>query len=129
MKALHANKVNANLIANGVGQALSALLAIVFIPIYVEILGIASYGLIGFFAVLQSVVAIAEMGFAPSVSREMARFTSGLIGPDGVRDFLKSALCLAIPLGGLVFLAVLLASEWVAASWFDSDQLPEESES
>ena len=126
MKAQRAKRVNANLTANFVGQALSAFLAIVFIPIYVEILGISSYGLIGFFAVLQSVVAIVEMGFAPSVSREMARFSSGLIGSDGVRDFLKSALCLAIPLGGLIFLAVLLASEWVAASWFDSDQLPDD---
>ena len=65
--------VRRNAIANFVGQGWTALIGLAFIPIYIRLLGIEAYGLVGVFAVLQSWLAILDLGLTPTLSREMAK--------------------------------------------------------
>ncbi len=68
-----ARTLKANLFANFIGQGVYSSMAILFVPIYVGLLGIESYGLIGFYTLLQITSGILEMAVVPSVAREMAR--------------------------------------------------------
>ena len=64
-----------NVIANYLGQGWSGFIAVAFLPLYVQYLGMEAFGLIGLFAVIQVLVLILDMGMSPTLNREMASFT------------------------------------------------------
>ena len=65
------------MIANYLGQGWAALMGIAFVPLYVKVLGVESYGLVGVFAVLQASLMLLDLGLTPTLSREMARLRTG----------------------------------------------------
>ena len=71
------SKLGVNLIANYLGQGWSALMAIIFMPIYIKILGPEAFGLVGFYITMQIVLSIFDFGITPTLNREMARYRAG----------------------------------------------------
>ena len=55
------------------GRLWAAGLSLTVVPLYVHFLGIESYGLVGLFASLQSVLSILDLGLSTTVTREIAR--------------------------------------------------------
>jgi O-antigen/teichoic acid export membrane protein len=115
--------LNKNIIANFIGQGWTALMGIVFLPIYIELLGVEAYGLIGFYALIQASLTILDIGITPTLTREMARFTAGALSPESINDLLRSfeiiSYCLAISIG----LVVCFSSDWIATNWLKLDQM------
>ena len=106
-----------NVVANYLGQAWRALMALAFVPVYIQLLGIEAYGLIGTFAILQSWLGLLDMGMKPALGREMARFTGGLHETKYIRDLLRSIEAIAVLIAGVIALGVWAASGWLAADW------------
>ena len=73
-----------NVIANLFGSAWSALLAFLFIPVYLRFLGAEAFGLVGVLAALQAVFGIFDLGLGATFNREMARLAAS--GSDGTRE-------------------------------------------
>lgn len=65
--------VKRNLASNFGATAWIALLNLVFIPVYIRILGVEAFGLIGFFISLQVVLLLLDMGTGMTFNRELAR--------------------------------------------------------
>ncbi|MBK6961248.1 MAG: oligosaccharide flippase family protein [Gammaproteobacteria bacterium] len=109
--------VTRNILANYLGTAWTGLMGFAFIPLYVRFLGIEAYGVIGIFAVLQSVFMVLDMGMAPTLSREAARFQAGAHRPQAIRELVHAAerVYWAIAIGIAAGLA--LASPWLAGDW------------
>jgi len=57
-----------------------ALMGIIFIPVYINILGIDSYGLIGIYTSLQALSGLLDIGLSNTLNREMARLSGQLAG-------------------------------------------------
>lgn len=114
------------MIANYAGQGWSALMALLFAPVYIELLGIEAYGLIGFFTALQVWLTLLDLGIGPTSVREMARFTSGAVTVQQTRDLLRSfeLICLGIAL--LLALALALAAGPIAAGWLNAQAISNE---
>ncbi|MFN9916356.1 MAG: polysaccharide biosynthesis protein, partial [Pirellulaceae bacterium] len=70
-------RLKANIIANYLGQAWSSLMGILFLPLYIQLIGIEAYGLIGMIALVQIWLGLLDMGMGPMLNREMARFNTG----------------------------------------------------
>lgn len=113
-----------NIIANYVGQGWRALMSLAFIPLYIKYLGIEAYGLIGTFAMLQAGLALLDMGMKPALGREMARFTSGAVSAQTIRDLLRSVELIAIAVAIAVALGIWAASDWLASDWVKAEKLP-----
>lgn len=113
-----------NIVANYLGQAIRALLGIVLVPFYIQMLGIESYGLIGIFGVLQAWLVLLDFGLRPALSREMARFRGGAHTSQWIRDLLRSIEVLAGLVGATVAIGVSAASTWLAEEWVASSVLP-----
>ena len=62
-----------NILANLIGNFLTAIVFVIVIPVYVKYLGVESYGLIGFFASLQIIFSVLDMGLSATLNREFAR--------------------------------------------------------
>ena len=54
----------------------SALIGLAVVPLYLKYLGIESYGLIGFFVTTQALLQFLDMGLAPTINREVARYSA-----------------------------------------------------
>lgn len=112
-----------NLVANFLGHAWAAVMAIAFIPLYIQYLGMDAYGLIGFFSLMQAWLNVLDMGLSPALSREMARYTAGQHSRQEIGEIFSSVemifLLLAASIGGLV----MLGSGAIANSWLGDSHL------
>ncbi len=77
--------VKYNIVANYLGQIWVGLIALVFIPLYIDYLGIEAYGLIALFAVMQSMFVLLDAGMTPTLNREMAKFNAGAYDAQFIR--------------------------------------------
>lgn len=112
-----------NTIANYLGQGWTALMGLVFIPVYIRYLGMEAWGLVGFMSMLQAWLAILDMGLTPTLSREMARFQAGASSAQSIRDLLRS---LELIYGGVAVMAmgvVWLIASWLTTHWLNATQL------
>ncbi len=113
-----------NIIANYFGQGWNALIGIIFVPVYIKYLGIEAYGLIGVFAMLQTLLTLLDMGMTPTLSREMARFIGGAHTPQSIRDLLRTLeviTCIAV---ALIIIGIWLSSNIIVTHWLKIDKLP-----
>lgn len=113
-----------NLLANYLGQGWIALMGLAFVPLYIRYLGMEAYGLIGFFAVLQTWLALLDMGMTPTLNREMARFQAGAHSPQSIQDLLRSLEILCFSVAALIGVSVWAASKYLAIEWLQADKLP-----
>lgn len=67
------NIVNKNISANYVGKLWNFASIFIFIRFYIEILGIQSYAVINFYAVILSLLAFADSGLTVTLNRELAK--------------------------------------------------------
>ncbi|MDO8714690.1 MAG: oligosaccharide flippase family protein [Polynucleobacter sp.] len=117
-----------NITANLLGQIWSAVMKFAFIPLYIDILGIQSYGLIGIFTLLQAWFIVLDFGLSPSISRQMSLFNSGGISNTSIRDLLRSIEIVALMIAILIAIGVFLGADWLAktlvkSSEFSSDEV------
>lgn len=69
-------KLFVNIIANYAGKIWSIFSIYLFVPFYIQILGVESYGVINFFTVLTSLLLFLDLGLTSSISRELAQSKS-----------------------------------------------------
>ncbi|HET7233287.1 MAG TPA: oligosaccharide flippase family protein [Longimicrobium sp.] len=121
-------RVMHNAAASLAGNTWTAILGLLLVPVYVRYVGVEAYGLIGLFAVLQSVAALLDMGLSTTLSRELARL-SGLEGTGAqMRDLVRSLAVVYWGVGALICLvtlgvAPLLAHHWVTSQHLGSGQV------
>lgn len=116
--------IGRNVTANYLGQAWTAVIGLVFIPVYIRYMGVESFGLIGVFTLLQAWLALLDMGMTPTLNREMARFTAGAHTPQSIRDLLRSLELIALAMSAAIGVLVWAAADWLAADWLRVEKLP-----
>jgi O-antigen/teichoic acid export membrane protein len=116
--------VKANVVANYFSQAYMALMGFVFVPVFIKYLGIEAFGLIAIFTILQSSLALLDMGMKPALGREMAKYTAGGYDAQSIRDLLRSVEFAAAAMAMIILLGTLCAANWVASNWLNVESLP-----
>ena len=70
------SQIKLNILANFAGKGWNALMLVALVPLYIRVLGIEAYGLIGFFTTLQAVFALLDLGLSTTLNRETARLSA-----------------------------------------------------
>ncbi len=112
-----------NMIANYLGQGWTALMSLVFAPLYIHLLGIEAYGLIGFFTALQVWLTLLDLGILPTSVREMARFKSGAVPIEHTRDLLRSFELICLGIGLTIVIALAAAAGPIGRHWLNAESL------
>src|SRR5512143_4063407 len=116
--------VKRNIIANFAGQGWTALMALAFVPLYIKFLGIEAYGLIGFYAMLQAIFQVLDLGLSQTMNREMARYSVLPEKAGEARDFVRTLeigyWATGILLGAIFF----LGAPYISIHWFRNGDLP-----
>jgi O-antigen/teichoic acid export membrane protein len=118
------SRLRRNIVANYLGQGWAAVIGIAFIPVYIRYLGVEAYGLIGFFAVIQTWLAVLDAGLTPTLQREMARFTAGAHSVQSICNLLRSIEVLCLGVAAAAGMAVWAASGFLAESWLNAETIP-----
>ena len=113
-------KISHNILANFGGKLWTAGIAIVFVPIYIRILGAEAYGLVGFFVSLQLILSLMEMGLGTTATKEMARLS---VSPNSktvvqMRNLVRTLELVYLGLGIIVVSMVFVGSGPLSAHWF-----------
>jgi len=113
-----------HVLASYVSQIYTTLIGIVIVPVYIKYMGAEAYGLIGFYAMLQAWFQLLDMGLAPTISRETARFNGGAIDEVTLRRLLRALECIFYGVALLGAVALILASDVIARNWLKVEHLP-----
>jgi len=108
-----------NTLLNYAGQAYSIVIGILIQPFYLGHLGAEAYGLIGFFAVLQSWLLLLDVGLSPALVRQVAHVRGAQGETYGQASLLRSFELILLPLTLLSSLAVYAGSTWIAGRWLN----------
>ena len=117
-----------NLIANLTGKSISAILSVIFVPYYVAIIGIESWGLVGFYITLTALLSLLDVGLGTTINREMARLCAQECQPSEARDLTRTleviywatAVCIAFL---ILSCSSLLATHWIHAETLSKDTI------
>ncbi len=115
--------IKKNIFANYVGQFYIALIGIFLVPVYVKYMGAEAYGLIGFYAMMQTWFFMLDMGLTPTIARETARFQGGGVDAIHLRQLFRllEGVFLIVALIGAV--SIIASSELIANEWLKVNEL------
>ncbi len=118
------SRLTRNISANVVANAWSTMLALVLTPVYLRLLGVESYGLIGFYLSWTAILGVLDTGISATATREiawlMARPGEADTVPSLVRSLEVSYWAIILTLGVALFIAVAL----VGPVWFHDTAIP-----
>lgn len=97
---------------------------VAFVPVYLNYMGAEAFGLVGIYVSLQAWFALLDIGMAPTIGREMARFTAGAYSAQAVRDLFRTMELLYFCLAALLACGFALVAPWVASDWLRRETLP-----
>lgn len=117
------SKLSLNLIANYLGQGWSAVMALVFMPQYIDVLGAEAFGLVGFYVVVQMLLSVFDFGITPTLSREMAKYKAGSLKGQTISSILSSLEICIVSIACLIFFSLWLISDLVATEWLSTETL------
>jgi O-antigen/teichoic acid export membrane protein len=120
--------LNRNAAANIVGRVWTAALGIILIPLYVNVLGMESYALVGFYATLQSIFGIIDFGLGAAFARAVAHLSAIEGKEQEQRDLFATFNAiywmLALIVGAAIWLlAPVIATKWVHPSKLSIDAI------
>lgn len=108
--------IHRNLFAGLANSVCSALIGLAVVPLYIKYLGIEAYGLVGFFATMQAVLQLFDLGLVPTINREVARYTA--IGNlSGVGKLLHTLAVVYICVGLFIAIFVVGLAPMIAEFW------------
>ncbi|MDQ2911870.1 MAG: oligosaccharide flippase family protein, partial [Chloroflexota bacterium] len=113
-----------NVLANLIGRGWVSLVAIALTPAYLAALGVEAYGLIGAFAVIQTMLVLFDLSLGLTLNREFARLSGG---PDESSVLMHSLLRtfeVVYWLVGIVLgISLVAAASFLSTAWFHPSQL------
>jgi O-antigen/teichoic acid export membrane protein len=112
-----------NTIANYAGNVFTALIAFIFIPVYIRYLGIGSYGVIGFFTSLYVFLSFLDLGIGMAINREMSRYYQDPSKADYLRKLSHSLQVIYWAIGLLVGIFLYVLSPFLASNWFAGNEM------
>ncbi len=116
--------IERNIIANFVGRGWTALMALLFIPIYIKFLGMEAFGLVGFFVTLQTLFLVLVTGLSTTVTRELARLSTQPKTDQKKRDLVRTLEVVYWALAIALTVIVISLSPIISNDWIITQHLP-----
>lgn len=95
-------------------------LSLAFVPLYIKLMGVEVYGLLGVFMSMTALLSLLDMGLSATLSRELSRMSANKDSAQEARDLVRTFeavyWCAGVVIGiAIVLLAPLLAKHWINA--------------
>lgn len=112
-----------NISANFLGSAWTGLIALLFLPYYIRLMGGEAFAIIGVFISLVNILSVIDVGISPTLNRELAS-CSVHHDLERMRNTLRSLEYIYLPIVLVMSVILLSASPYIADQWLNSNKLP-----
>jgi len=117
------SSVKTNIVANFIGRTWGSLVGILVVPIYIHFIGIEQYGILGVFAIFQTILGLLDMGLSPTLNRELAGNISLPNGKKYVNDLLFSMETIVFSISLVAGIGMVFTSSFFVNHWINLDKL------
>jgi O-antigen/teichoic acid export membrane protein len=104
-------------------RAWNALLLLGLVPLYIRLLGIEAYGVVGAFVTLQSFISLLDLGLGTTLTRELARVSGSTGSAQEMRDLLRTLEALYLLAAVAIAAAVAVLAPLIATHWLNLGKL------
>ena len=115
--------VRRNFVVSALGDGWAALIQIALVPVYVRLLGIEAWGLIGAVAIFFAVFVVLDSALGPAITRSVALALSGVHGIGQARALLRSVEIVLLVAAITVALFALWGADWLVERWLRRDAM------
>ena len=112
-----------NILSNIVARLWAVGIGIILLPIYANIIGMESYGLVGFYGTLMGSLAILDLGLSGTLTREMARSKALNASSESICNLVYSLEIIYWGVGLLIGTSVFFLAPAIATSWVKAEHL------
>lgn len=112
-----------NIASNYAGQIWMAAMAVVFLPLYIRILGMEAFGLVGLLLSFQSISQLFDFGIGGATNRELSRRAHDTALAGGARDLVRSSEIVIWLVAAVVGMAVWSCSGLMVDHWLHLDHM------
>ena len=113
-----------NIVANLVGNLWTVIVSIALVPLYIHFMGIEAYGLVGFFAAMQALLALLDFGLSTTLNREMARLSALPDMARHSRDLVRTLELIYWAVGIFIGSVILGVAPFIADQWVQAKTMP-----
>lgn len=124
MSVLEQTSTRQNLSSNLLSRLLSGLVNLACVPVFLRVLGVSGYGLIGVWGLLETFANLLDLGLSPTMTREMAATNHEAEGAGDLRDLVRTLELGYWAIGLVIGGAVALAAPLIATHWLHSNTVP-----
>ncbi len=122
------HRFRSSLVANLAGTAWTAVLQLACVPLFIKLLGVEAYGLIGFYLMIQVSLLVLDFGFSVTVNRELARHAAEASDAAHVRTVVRtleiSYWAMGLCIGAAWFmLAPVIGAKWIHAASLTNEKI------
>jgi O-antigen/teichoic acid export membrane protein len=110
-------------IASYLSQAYVTLIGLVLMPVYLSYMGAENYGLVGFFLMMQGWFQLLDIGMTPTISREAARFNSGVGSASELRQLVRFLQVVFFSVAVSATVLFSTAADSIASEWLTFHEL------
>ena len=118
--------VRHNLFANFSGKVWSGIFSLAFVPVYIKIMGVEVYGLLGIFLSLSALFALLDMGLSATLNRELSRLSVAEDSAQESRNLVRTFEVLYWGIGILIGIAVIILAPLITKYWISSTSISSE---
>lgn len=94
------------------------------LPVYIQYMGAETYGLVGFFTMLQAWFGLLDLGLTPTIGRETSRYHGGAISALAYRQIFRSLSILFFTFAAVGGAGLWGASYQITIRWLNVGSLP-----
>ena len=115
--------VRYNIVANFSGKAWIAFLSLAFVPLYIKLMGVEVYGLLGVFMSVGALLSLLDMGLSATLSRELSRLSCVDDSRQETCNLIRTFELVFWCVGALIGCVVLLLAPFIARYWINSGEV------
>ena len=120
-------KIKLNAIGNYFGQSYTIVVTLICTPLYIRYLGAESYGLVGFFIIMQNWLNLLDMGLSATLSRQVSLARGQSTRFKSFKHLLRSFEIVFISITLIIMFLTYVQSDWIAFKWIKAILLNPES--
>lgn len=110
-----------------VSKAWTSLLAFILVPVYINILGVENYGLIGFFTTFSTVLLILDLGLSSTLNRQLACRSNENKDTFNQLDLIRTLEIIYWITASVVGFFIIIAAPFISRYWLKAQTLSHES--
>ena len=118
--------VRHNIIASFAGKTCRGIFNLAFIPIYIKLMGVEVYGLLGIFMSLSALFVLLDMGLSTTLNRELSRLSVIENSAQESRNLVRTFEVVYWAIGIVIGVFVIILAPLIAKYWINSTTVSNE---